>query len=501
MSAVASAGEGYGRLRDVRERAASSKGLRQALILSGLVLFGLVWGALVAYAAVGAALLAVSFVACLAVLRDFRVGVMLLIAIMPISWSVLFPHAMFGITGVQPLNLLLAATMAVFLMRAIGNEMIRGFFPAPLFLLYVAPIVAGGLIGMEHVKEIPTLFKATGMLYFDTKVGYLRDMLIKPLALVAYAMLVGAAVANSRRPERFVLPMLLSVFVMASMAVVFVIHSGMSLSQLAGEYSRHFMSVLGLHANDLGRLYAVAYALLLFTWDRTRHMALKTALFLAMVTVAIALILTFSRGAFFGFVIVNVIYLLSRRTLKTLILLAVLVPPGLMLAPGAFWYRLQTGIGEGFNEITAGRMDDIWVPLMPEVLASPPWGNGIGAIMWSDAMKYEQIFFVAHPHNAYIQAYFDLGIIGALLLLAFWLYVLVGFFRLARDARLSPDLQGFFEGATAGLVSFLVAGIAGSSLMPVPEQSFLWLAIGVMYGVRRHLARAEAAPGPQPRPA
>jgi hypothetical protein len=46
-----------------------------------------------------------------------------------------------------------------------------------------------------------------------------------------------------------------------------------------------------------------------------------------------------------------------------------------------------------------------------------------------------------------------------------------------------------------GLVSFMVTGIAGSSLLPSPEQSYLWLALGVMYGVRRHLARVPAERG------
>jgi len=43
-------------------------------------------------------------------------------------------------------------------------------------------------------------------------------------------------------------------------------------------------------------------------------------------------------------------------------------------------------------------------------------------------------------------------------------------------------LRGFYLGAAAGLLSFLIAAIADSSLTPKPEQAFLWLAIGMMYG-------------------
>ncbi len=475
------------RARDATGRLFVTPRSREAAVLAGLVVFGLFWGALVAVGGLGAALLCVSMIAGLYCLFDFRAGVTLLIIIMPISSSVLFPHAMFGLTGLNPLNLLLAITLAVYLMSQIGHGALEGLVPRPLLWLYIVPFVFGGLMGMRHVHEIPNLFHATDMIFFDTPASYLRDMVMKPLNLVLYAILVGAAVGRSKQPEKFVTPMFLSVFAMAALAITFVVSSGVGLSQLAGTYSRQFFSQLGMHANDLGRLYAVAYALLLFVWDRCDRLALKAVLLAAMGLVTLALLLTFSRGAFLGFIIVNLIYLFSRRSVKTLVLATVLIPVGLAFAPGAIWSRLQMGVDKGLDEITAGRLDDIWIPILPEVLQSPPWGNGLGAVMWSRAMRFEEMFFVTHPHNAYLQAYLDLGAIGALLLIAFWVHSWWSFRGLAHDRRITPELQGFFEGAAAGVVSFLVAGIAGSSLMPVPEQSFLWLALGVMWGVKRHL--------------
>src|SRR5258708_36120401 len=94
---------------------------RQAIVIAAFALLGLVWGAGVALGGMGAALLCISIVACICCMIDFRAGVMLLIIMMPISSSVLFPHAMFGITGLNPLNLLLVATLGVFLMRTIGT--------------------------------------------------------------------------------------------------------------------------------------------------------------------------------------------------------------------------------------------------------------------------------------------------------------------------------------------------------------------------------------------
>jgi O-antigen ligase len=248
-----------------------------------------------------------------------------------------------------------------------------------------------------------------------------------------------------------------------------------------------FFSPLGMHANDLGRLYACAYALLLFVWDRTGNVALKTALFFTMGLVVLALLFTFSRGAFFGFILVNLIYLFSRRRVKTLVLAAFAIPVGLYLTPGAVWDRMTMGFGSGVNAISAGRVGEIWAPLAPTLLDSPIWGKGLGSIMWSRPMINGELLQVAHPHNAYLEAYMDMGVIGLVLVFAFWIYVWRRFRAFSRDEHLAVEMKGYFEGAAAGLAAFLVAGLAGSSLTPAPEQAFLWLMVGMMYGIQRKL--------------
>jgi len=364
--------------------------------------------------------------------------------------------------------------------------------------LYVVPFTLAAFLGAQHVHEIPPTFHELELIQFDNAVGFLRDLWAKPLMLVVYAVLVAAAVARSERMERFLTPMILSVWVMASLSVVFIAMSGATLTELSGTYARSFLSALGMHANDLGRLYATAYALLLFTWDRTGNWMLKTVCFLAMGAVVLALLLTFSRGAFFGFVVVNVIYLFARRRLKTLVMAACAIPVALFFMPGAFWYRLTMGFGAGLNEITAGRTGDIWTPLLPELADHPFFGNGVGSVMYSRAMIEERLWEVAHPHNAYLELYMNMGAVGLVLVLGFWIWIWRGFRQEGRNDANSDELRGIFEGGAAGLLAFLIAGVAGSSLQPDPAQAFLWLAVGMLFGVKarnRLLARnaAEAA--------
>ena len=460
---------------------------RKFSLVAGIVLLGALWGSAIAVTGLNALFLAAAVIGCAFILSDFRIGVVLLILLLPISRSYVFPHTMLGITGLNPFNLLLVGTLGSYLLHSLFDGSIRRFMPRPLLWLYIVPILVAGALGSRHVGDIAPGFFIYDALDFYDAGGYIRDLVAKPLLMVVSALLIGAAVSKSEQPERFLIPTLLSIWVMGSIVIAYVYLGGVALGEIASSTSRGFLSALGMHANELGRLYAVAYALLLFTWAESKELGFRVVLLASMGVVVVALILTFSRGAFFGFIVVNVLFLLWRRNVKTLIFGGLLMAFAMLFLPAAVYERITTGFGSGLNAISAGRIEGIWLPLLPELLRSPIYGNGLGSILWSEAMRAgggTHILPVSHPHNAYLQAVLDMGIVGLVLLCAYFAHLWKAFRALGVDPSLSPALRGFYQGAAAGLVSFLITGIAGSSLTPVSAQSFLWLAIGMMYGER-----------------
>jgi O-antigen ligase len=367
-------------------------------------------------------------------------------------------------------------------------------FVAPRVLfVYVVPIVFAGALGSRHVGDIPAYLSLLGDMRYDSAGGYFRDVAVKPLFLVLYSVLIGVAVHRSASPKKFFAPLLISIWVMSLMVVGFFLATGADFGVLASERARNFLSPLGMHANDLGRLYATAYALLLFTWARSTAVELKVVLLASMGLVFVALLLTFSRGAFFSFIAVNLLYLYWSRRLKTMLVGGLLGAVVILAMPGAISYRLTSGIGQGANAVTAGRVDEIWMPLLPELLRSPIYGNGLSSILWSDAMQTQSILAVAHPHNAYLGVLLDMGFAGLVAMAIFYWYLWRGFRTLAFDQTLEPAQRGFFEGAAAGLLSFLIAGMAGSSLTPAPEQVYLWLSAGAMFGIMSRKRQTQSA--------
>jgi O-antigen ligase len=457
-------------------------------LVLGFMLLAVIGGAVVALTEVNALYLTLALIGCIFILFDFRIGVVLLVLLLPISRSAMFPHAMMGITGLNPLNLLLVATLGSYLLQSLTDGSLKRFLPAPLFWLYLVPFVAAGAIGYRHVPEIATYFLMLDVFDLGTRAGYVREFVLKPLMLVVFALILAAAVAKSARVEKFLVPTIISMWVMCALVIVYVIQSGASLAQLADSGARAFLTPLGMHANELGRLYTVAYALLLFTWAETKDLRLKAWLLASMVIVVLALVLTFSRSAFAGFIVVNALFLLWRLNAKTMIFAAVLVAIVVFALPGVVYDRATHGVGEGLNAITAGRIDGLWLPLLPEVASKPIFGNGIGSILWSDAMRSGAgvtVIPTTHPHSAYLQTVLDMGFVGLILFCAYFFHVWRGFRRLAKDPALSETMRGFYQGGAAGLVGMLVVGLVDSSLAPKAEQAFLWLAIGMMYGQSR----------------
>src|SRR5258708_22656151 len=68
-------------------------------VFAGIAFLGALWGFVIAVAGPSALYLCVSLIGCAFILLDFRLGVVLLILLMPISGSYVFPHAMLGFTG------------------------------------------------------------------------------------------------------------------------------------------------------------------------------------------------------------------------------------------------------------------------------------------------------------------------------------------------------------------------------------------------------------------
>src|SRR5258706_1374697 len=128
-----------------------------ALGVVALGLFGVICGIGLAIGELQALVASLTVLACAAVLADFRIGAVLLLVMLPVEGSALFPHSVFGVTGLNPLNLVLFATLASYLIRGEG---LGTFVPKKLFWLFLLPIaLARPIRSRPFGQGYPDLFE------------------------------------------------------------------------------------------------------------------------------------------------------------------------------------------------------------------------------------------------------------------------------------------------------------------------------------------------------
>lgn len=416
------------------------------------------------------------------VLLDFRAGVGFAIVLMPLSALSLFPHEMMGIRGLNPLNVILFLTAISYVVHAGLRRWHDPIVPLRLLTWYVLPIAIAALVGMASVSLIPPHFAAQNLIQFRDSTGYLRDLFFKPQFLVLLALLVALAVRHSGKPERFLYLMLASGWVFCALSAWLLFSSGMSLRELASPLARTVLGELGLHANELGLLLNMLYGLTVFSIRAYPPGLARKLLFVSAVAFGLLVLMTFSRGAFLGFFVVNLFYFWKSISVKTIIvalLLSACIGP-FVIEP--LMERALTGVAGGDRAaVTAGRLDGIWLPLLPYVLADPVLPQGLHSILWSTPVRLNRMLPVAQTHSAWLGGLMDLGLIGFGFVLAFLLYVRREFARMARE-HASPALRGLFAGGAVLVPLWFVQGLTDDRFTPTFAQSYFWIALGILIG-------------------
>lgn len=453
-------------------------------LIAGAVLLALSAGLI---SALFGGLVAILFFAVIAfmafALSDYRTGIVIAMVLLPLSSSILMPRTMLGITGLNPLNatLAMAGISIAFALLFQRARLKVPPLPRPL-IVYVGLLAAAALYGASQVGMIPPFFRLLQIINFDSAGGYLRDVFAKPLLILATAWLLAVLVCNARDPRRFLLPFFLSALALPLFVIAYVSVNGASLGALASASARDTLSVSGMHANELGLMFNMTLALAVFTLLGARGLA-RWGLFAACGVLLAAVMLTFSRGAFLGTLVLAVYFLITQRRFKILAGGLLILPFGLLLLPDAVIERAATGLASGnLDIITAGRIDRIWAPLLPELLQSPLFGHGLYAMLWSDAVRAGITLKVGHPHNAYIATLQDVGLVGAAVI-AWFFWRMRGLFAVLRARLSDPMLRGFFHGANACILLLLVQGLTDDRFTPTFPQTYLWLAYGIALGM------------------
>jgi O-antigen ligase len=144
-------------------------------------------------------------------------------------------------------------------------------------------------------------------------------------------------------------------------------------------------------------------------------------------------------------------------------------------------------------EVTAGRTF-IWPYVIEKIGESPLVGYGRHAMRRTGlenrlVMQYNESF--PHPHNAYLELLIDNGLLGAIMVLPFYLLMVIWSLKLFFDDS-NPFYVTIGGLALAFILSLLIAGAGSQTFYPREGAVGMWCAIGLLMRVKVEREKARA---------
>lgn len=437
----------------------------------------------------------------------------------------------FGLSGIVPIAVYLTA-IGVFLASLFSRPQIGLYFVVPLFPLQsirykvhdfplgnklIDIILLGVVLGivfrrdwklfsktpLNHVLLISALFLYVSLWqgsYFlgtnlplsieDPRFSTWKNYMIMPLIFV----LVVSTIKSLGQIKMLVGLMCLST--LAANQSVYQAVGSRNLSHFS--YDIRDGGVFGYAgANGAGAFDAWIAVFLLALAIYEKRAPIRYALAALACFSAYCLMLTFSRGAYFGFLAAAaVLGLLKERRL--LILLAVFLFTWQTLVPRSVTERIEmTRQDDGQLETSAADRVTIWEDATRLIPSYPILGTGFNTYAYM-----HRVSIYADTHNYYLKVLVETGAAGLLLFLLLLAKMFAAAVRLWRRAS-DPFLQAIGLGVLTGIIALAICNLFGDRWTYIEVTGFLWVLTGcvvrgLMIVEQEEKERAEAKVVPPP---
>lgn len=383
----------------------------------------------------------------------------LLVVLTPFSVASFMPREVLGVTGLNVFNILWLANFVLVVLGIVVSRKRTDsliYFSGPV-VLFLAAYLISILWAIVDIESYPH----TGRVGVTLKSLLIED-LAKPMQLVIAGWMVYIYCRYTKN-KSLIEASILTAAIGWGVMITFYFTQGGGDIYIARD---SVTDSTAMHANSMAAL--AVYFLTFSMAIKPKSKFLICLRYLAIACSMLGIVFTFSRIAYLTTVVIFILLLYrlsNKEKVMALFTGVVIVLVFSVHIIERLSYRLDSG---DLNQVSAGRIDKLWLPLLTEVQKRPLAGNGRYAILKSEAYKYKTWgrISIDSPHSAYIEILIDMGLIGSGLLL----YVLYTFYVCGKQVE---------SGLQYLVVAMLCLSLTGHSFYPYLANYLIWIVYGI----------------------
>jgi len=394
-----------------------------------------------------------------------------LILILPFSSLPIIETQLLGIPGLKVVNVLVVAIFISFFIskRTTNIDLNERFFVVVILSLVLIAVI-------RSIPHIPII--NIHMNEYFSNFRFFQSFFFKSIINLSPFIIISLYVTDIEKLELVLTTYIYSIFIFSIyllMIYIFFTPDKTSFSSIRGS----FMSVANMHGNTLGSFYILSFPFMMSYFFKNKNMLSIVSLVLAIVIIG----LSFSRTAYYLLPVSIFMYLAFSKRLSWTPIIACLLLVSINFLPNMISERARQGIeSKNVYQISAGRVSEIWVPIVHELKESPKtlfFGNGIRGLWMTDAFMKGKIYDAFHAHNLYLNAILDVGLLGLGLLAMLYFKAIKGIFRTVKLFPHNGNLNEILFGVAVSILVFLIAGLSGRIWYPIFNNYPLWIILAI----------------------
>jgi O-antigen ligase len=430
--------------------------------------------------------------------RDWCKSLCILVTMLAVLERPDMPKHIFGIQGLNPFNVALAGILIAWFAQPREKSDVPRWLTV-LFSLYIVVMV----VSTARLMLNPSYLMVFQHPVFEvhSSGSLVANYVINTFKWVIPAILLVRGCRGEER-QRWLIVGVLGIYAVLAFLVIRQMPLGYLLDgeRLQQRAADILQRRVGYHRVDLATMFAGASWAMLAVRPLFPSRLIRLGLVGLFGLTALALALTGGRTGYATWAALGLI--LSVLKWRRLLLLApVAVLAVFIVAPGVP-QRLLQGFGSSATDdhlVTSGR-NVVWPAVLGKIRESPIAGYGRQA--WARTNLRMQVGtktgeFFGHPHNAYFEFALDNGLIGLVIVLPMFGFIVLKSIAMFRT-RGDPAVEAAGGAALAMTLGFLIAAVGAQTFYPTEGSVGMWcmIALAIRVSQERSMRRPVKAAVP-----